>query len=87
MGFSRQEYLSGLRCPPPEDIPHPRIEPTTLVSPALAGGFFTTTATWEALHVGIDNKLKHKEMGQLQILRHIKKKIMCYDWGGKERKL
>ena len=45
MGFSRQEHWSGLPCPPPGDLPDPGIEPTTLISPALAGGFFTTTAT------------------------------------------
>ena len=38
MGFSRQEYWSGLPCPPPGDLPDPGIEPVT---PALAGGFFT----------------------------------------------
>ena len=43
MGFSRQEYWSGLSCPPPGDLPHPGIEPGSLMSPALAGGFFTTT--------------------------------------------
>jgi len=47
-GFSRQEYWSGLPCPAPGDLPDPRIEPTSLASPALAGGFFTTSATWEA---------------------------------------
>ena len=41
MGFSRQEYWCGLPCSPPGDLPHPRIEPVPLVSPALAGGFFT----------------------------------------------
>ena len=39
MEFSRQEYWSGLPFPPPGDLPNPEIE---LVSPALAGGFFTT---------------------------------------------
>ena len=48
MGFSRQEYWSGLPCPPPGDLPHPGIEPA-FKSPGLAGGFFTTSATWEAL--------------------------------------
>ena len=48
MGFSRQEYWSGLPQPPPEDLPHPRIKPASLRTPALAGGFFTTSATWEA---------------------------------------
>ena len=48
MGFSRQEHWSGLSCPPPEGLPDPGIKPTSLRSPALAGGFFTTSATWEA---------------------------------------
>ena len=42
MGFSRQEYWSGLPCPPPGYLPNSRIEPTSLISPVLAGGFFTT---------------------------------------------
>ena len=48
MGFSRQKYSSGLPCPPPGDLPNPGIESPSLTSPALAGGFFTTSATWEA---------------------------------------
>ena len=48
MGFSRQEHWSGLPCPPPGDIPNPGIKPASFMSPALAGGFFTTSATWEA---------------------------------------
>ena len=47
MGFFRQEYWSGLLCPPPGDLPDPGIEPVSLMAPALAGGFFTTSATWE----------------------------------------
>ena len=46
MGFSRPEFWSGLPFPPPGDLPDPGIEPA---SPALAGGFFTTSATWETL--------------------------------------
>ena len=42
MGFSRQEYWSGLPFPPPEDPPNPGIEPVPPVSPAFAGRFFTT---------------------------------------------
>ena len=42
MGFLRQEYWSGLPFPSPGDLPHPGIEPASPVSPALAGGFFTT---------------------------------------------
>ena len=48
MGFSRQEYWSGLPYPPPGDLSDPGIEPASLMSPSLAGGFFTTSATWEA---------------------------------------
>ena len=47
MGFSRQEYWSGLPCLPPGDLPSPEIEPRSLTSPALAHGFFTASATTE----------------------------------------
>ena len=43
MGFARQEKWSGLPCPPPGDLPDPGIEPASLISLALADGFFTTT--------------------------------------------
>ena len=42
MRFARHEYWSGLPFPLPGDLPNPGIEPAFLVSPALAGGFFTT---------------------------------------------
>ena len=45
MGFSRQEYWSGLPCPPPGDLHDPEMKTMSLMSPALAGGFFTTSAT------------------------------------------
>ena len=48
MRFSRQEYWSGLPYPPPGNLPNPGIEPESLRSPALAGSFFTTSATGEA---------------------------------------
>ena len=48
IGFSRQEYWSGLPYSPPGDLHNPGTEPTSLMSPALAGGFFTTSTTWEA---------------------------------------
>ena len=48
MGFSRQGYWSGLPFPPPGDLPDPGTEPASLTSPALAGGFITTSVTWEA---------------------------------------
>ena len=47
MGFSRQEYWSRWPFPSPEDLPNPGIELASLTSPALAGGFFTTSTTWE----------------------------------------
>ena len=49
MEFSMQEYWSGLPFPTVGDLPNPRITPKSLVSPALAGRFFTTIANWEAL--------------------------------------
>ena len=45
MGFSRQEYWSGLQFPSPGDLPQLGIELVSLKSPALADGFFTTSAT------------------------------------------
>ena len=45
MGFPRQEYWSELPFPSPGDLPDPGIKPMSLVSPALAGRFFTTSAT------------------------------------------
>ena len=50
MEFSRQEYWNRLPFPTPRDLPEPGIEPLSLVSPALARGFFTTRATWEVLN-------------------------------------
>ena len=47
MGFSRQEYWSGVPFPLPGDLPNPGIEPA-LTSPVLAERFFTTGVTWEA---------------------------------------
>ena len=46
MRFSGQEYWSGLPFPTPGDLPNPGIEPTSLVSASLAGGFFTTGNTF-----------------------------------------
>ena len=40
--------LEWLLYPPPEDLPNPRIKPVSLMSPALAGGFFTASTTWVA---------------------------------------
>ena len=44
MGLSRQEYWSGLPFPSQGNLPDPGTEPESLLSPALAGGFFTFSA-------------------------------------------
>ena len=49
MGFSKQEYWSGLLHPPPGDLPNPGIELAPLTFPALASRFFNTNANWEAI--------------------------------------
>ena len=48
MGFPRQDYWSGLPSLSQGDLPDPGIEPKSLISCVLAGGFFTTSTTWEA---------------------------------------
>ena len=53
MGFSRQEYWSGLSWPPNVDLPDPGIKPASLRSPALAGGFFTANSTWEGCRAAV----------------------------------
>ena len=54
MGFSKKEYWSGLPCLLPGDLPDPGIKPASLMSPALAVRFYTTSATWEApIHICI----------------------------------
>ena len=47
VGSFRQEYWSRLPFPSPGDLPDPGIEPTSFMSPALAGSFLTTSAPWE----------------------------------------
>ena len=64
MGFSRQEYwVAG---PAPGDLHDPGTEPTSLVSPALAGGFFTTSATWRDLLLGSGSSPAPLEEGGLR---------------------
>ena len=52
--FSRQDYLSGLPFLPPVDLLSPRIEPTSLVPPALAGRFFTTQPLGKSKYIHSD---------------------------------
>ena len=51
VGFLRQEYWSGLPFPPPGRLPDPWIEPSPFTSPALVGGFFIASTTWEASRI------------------------------------
>ena len=51
IGFSRQEYWSGLLLPTQGALPDPGIKPASLACPVLAGGFFTTSSTWEVLEL------------------------------------
>ena len=48
MGFIQARKLEWVAMPSSRDLPDPGIEPASLTSPALAGRFFTTRATWEA---------------------------------------
>ena len=48
MGFSRQDYWSGLPYAPAGDLSDPGIEPISVMSPVLSGGFFTTSVTLAA---------------------------------------
>ena len=52
--FSKQEHWSRLPCPPPGDLLDPRIEPVPLMSPAMAGMFFTTRTTWDWMLIIIE---------------------------------
>jgi len=57
MRFPRQEYWNRLPFPTPGDLPFPEVEPMSLVSSALPGGFFTTGATWKVIQICIFESL------------------------------
>ena len=57
MGFSWQEYWSGLPFPSPGDPPNSGIKPTSLAFPALAGGFFATVSPGKPLMLGVSLKI------------------------------
>ena len=46
-GILQARLLEWVTMPSSGDLPNPGIKPASLMSPALAGGFFTTSATWE----------------------------------------
>ena len=62
MGFSKKKYWGGLPFPSPRDRPDSGIEPTSLESPALASGFFTTSATWEAWVYSLSWHIKQRSV-------------------------
>ena len=62
IGFSRQEYWSGLPHPPPGDLRNPGIKPMSLTFPALADRFFTTSASWKALEKWGEGHLLYKKV-------------------------
>ena len=71
MEFSRQEYWSGLPFSSPGDLLDPEIEPASLASSALAGGFFTAVPPGDppwVLHLVPPNFISLHE------------KILCFDW-------
>ena len=67
-GILQAECWSGLPWPPPGDLPNPGTEPASLMSPTLAGRFFTTSASWEAVsflfdyHFHLKNIKKKKQI-------------------------
>ena len=69
-GFPSKEQCSGLPFPPPEDLPDPGIEPRSLMCPAVAGWFFTTTATWEALPVLICRLFDNGHSDLYEVISH-----------------
>ena len=71
MGFSRQEHWSGFQCPPLGDLPNSGIETASL---ALAGGFFTTSTTWEALKLRIGEMYTCKNI--YEICKSIQKRVV-----------
>ena len=68
MGFSRQEYWSGLQFSPPGYLPNSEIEPTPLASPALTDKFFTTEPRGKPLYFLLCTKRKNVLKGKNHLL-------------------
>ena len=70
MEFSMQEYWNRLPCPTPRDLPHPRIQPESPVSPALQADSFTTEPSGKPLHE--NRKAQMQDIGNaLEIRRSV----------------
>ena len=74
-GILQARIQGWLPCPPPGDLPDPGIEPASLMSPALAGGFFTTGTTWEALVVCVSAPVSSMLMSSTCVL-HVPNSIL-----------
>jgi len=84
MGFSRQEYWSGLPWPSPRDIPNPGTEPMSLTFPILAGGFFITNTIWKAPEISSCETYENLEWYFPQIWGHLKMKEIGLNCGKKK---
>ena len=85
MGVSRQEYWSELPCSSPGNLLDLGIEPMSLMSPVLAGGFFTTNTTQEAPYSNKNNKKPQRPrlylwnlISYLWELSHVKGYFSCF---------
>jgi len=61
-GILQARILEWTACPPPGDLPDPGIKPASFMSLALAGRFFTTSTTWEALNLNIPDYYKYAKV-------------------------
>src|SRR5574341_1234605 len=100
LGFSRQEYWSGLPCPPPGNLPHPGTEPTSPVSSALQVDSLPTLPPWKPLKESSGeykiciqitiiraDKRNHKlPYGQISVLRHCQRKETVFRRRGEVRR-
>ena len=79
MGFSRQEYWSELPCPPPRGSSRPRDGTCVSYVLTLAGGFFTTRATWEAqvTHVCYHTEITYLIFDALQNINSVENWLMA----------
>ena len=96
-GILQARILSGLPCPPPGDVPDPGIEPASITSLVLAGRFITTSDTWEAECLFLDDNKRKNLKGNItaSIGSHMflcqqnienKWQLMEMDYGDEERR-